>query len=176
MPILPTFPTLTVREATLEDWPKIWPLFQAVVRDGDTYPYPPETTMAEGEAIWFASDKTVYIAVDLQTGDVLGTYYIRPNQGRPGPASHMANAGFMVSPHARGRGLGREMGIHALQQAKTLGYNAIQYNLVVETNVASIRLWESLGFSTWGIIPRAFYHPLAGWTNARIMGRHLDDI
>ena len=51
--------------------------------------------------------------------------------------------------------MGRLMGESMLQLASYLGYSAAMFNLVFETNIASIRLWESLGFETIGRIPKA---------------------
>ncbi len=42
-----------------------------------------------------------------------------------------------------------------LSIAANLGYEAVMFNLVFETNIASIRLWQSLGFEIIGRIPRA---------------------
>lgn len=39
--------------------------------------------------------------------------------------------------------------------AANLGYEAVMFNLVFETNIPSITLWQSLGFEIIGRIPRA---------------------
>lgn len=39
--------------------------------------------------------------------------------------------------------------------APHLGYKASVFNLVFANNVASIRIWEKLGFQRAGIIPKA---------------------
>ncbi len=39
------------------------------------------------------------------------------------------------------------------------GFAAIQFNAVVSTNTGAIRLWESLGFETIGVVPDAFRLP-----------------
>ena len=39
--------------------------------------------------------------------------------------------------------------------AANLGYKAVMFNLVFETNIPSITLWQSLGFEIIGRIPRA---------------------
>lgn len=36
-----------------------------------------------------------------------------------------------------------------------LGYQASMFNLVFENNVASVRLWDSLGFKRIGVVPKA---------------------
>jgi L-glutamate-5-semialdehyde N-acetyltransferase len=51
-----------------------------------------------------------------------------------------------------------------LHFAPKLGYTSSIFNLVFETNVASIRLWEKLGFERIGIIKGA--GRLKGYTKA----------
>jgi L-amino acid N-acyltransferase YncA len=79
----------------------------------------------------------------------------------------------MVSPDAAGKGIGTLLGTYALQEAKRLGYRAMQFNLVVASNHASIKIWQKLGFETLGIIPEAFAHPDDGLTDALIMYKKL---
>lgn len=160
---------VTIRPATRADFPAIWPMFHAIVGKGTTYAYAPETTKEEAEAIWFLADRRVYVAeVD---GKVAGTFYLRPNQY--GLAGHVANGGFMVSPDHAGQGVGRAMGAFALAEAKRLGFHAIQFNMVVETNEISINLWKSLGFEIIGRIPDAYQHAEKGLVGAYIMYKKL---
>ena len=42
------------------------------------------------------------------------------------------------------------MGEHCLTAAREHGYLALQFNLVVADNVASIRIWDALGFTRIG--------------------------
>jgi ribosomal protein S18 acetylase RimI-like enzyme len=81
----------------------------------------------------------------------------------------------MVSPAARGVGVGRAMAEHCLGEAKRLGYRAMQFNFVVSTNQAAIRLWERLGFRTVGTLPGVFKHRTLGFVDAFVMFRSLDD-
>jgi ribosomal protein S18 acetylase RimI-like enzyme len=96
---------------------------------------------------------------------------MRSNQ--PGRGSHIANAGYAVSPSYRGKGLGQFMGEFSLVEARRLGYTAMQYNLVVKSNESAVRLWQRIGFEIIGEIPDAFNHPQRGMTNAYIMYRKL---
>ncbi|WP_280698762.1 GNAT family N-acetyltransferase [Kitasatospora sp. GP82] len=58
-------------------------------------------------------------AVD-EDGTLLGAAETHPNQA--GPGSHMANARFMVRPGRSGRGIGRVLGEHVIEQARADGY------------------------------------------------------
>ena len=108
----------------------IWDIFHSVVVRGDTYTLDPDISREEALAYWLHPSNWCYVAE--REGNVVGTYILKANQ--PGPGSHVANAAFMVSPQARGFGVGRTMGEHSLSEARRLGFRAMQFNLVVSTN------------------------------------------
>jgi GNAT superfamily N-acetyltransferase len=85
--------------------------------------------------------------------ECLGSFYIKPNY--PGRSSHVSNAGFLVTDAARNRGVGRLMGESYLDWAPKLGYTYSVFNLVYETNVASCRIWDALGFKRIGRVKGA---------------------
>ena len=101
-----------------------------------------------------------------RSGKIVGSYILRAN--RPGLGDHVANAGFMVDPGARGLGIGRALGEHCLSEARRLGYRAMQFNFVISTNESAVRLWQQLGFKIVGTLPGAFRHA------KRICGRLRD--
>jgi ribosomal protein S18 acetylase RimI-like enzyme len=79
----------------------------------------------------------------------------------------------MVAPEARGLGVGRAMGKHCLSEARRLGFRAMQFNFVVSTNEAGVSLWQNLGFTIVGTLPRAFRHPEKGYVDVYVMFRSL---
>jgi L-amino acid N-acyltransferase YncA len=160
---------MLIREATAEDWPRIWPFWHRVVAAGETYAWDPGTSEEAARALWMAPAKRVYVAEDA-TGTVVGSAYLTPNYG--GPAAAVANAGFMVDPDHSGRGIGRALAEHVLAAAKADGYRAMVFNAVVETNPA-VRLWTSLGFTVLGTVPEAYEHPRHGRVGLHIMYRAL---
>ena len=162
-------PELNFRRVAHEEFALLWPVIQPVFAAGETYPYDPASTQEQAADIWCGPEKVTYICE--REGKVLGTYYIRANQ--PGLGNHICNAGFIVAPAAAGQGIGRAMGEHALSEAKKLGYEAMQFNLVVEDNVASLKIWEKLGFEKIGKIPEAFRHTTKGKIGAYILYRKL---
>ena len=79
----------------------------------------------------------------------------------------------MVSASARGQGIGRAMAEHCLCEARRLGFRAMQFNYVISTNTAAIRLWQDLGFEIVGTLADAFYHPDKGYVDVYVMYRSL---
>lgn len=158
------------RQADDDDWSAIWLIFEAVVATGDTYAYPPDIGFDEGRTLWMGGDrKQVFVAAVDET--IAGTAFIRPNQ--PGLGDHVANAAWMISPEHRGQGLGRSFAGYVIEQAKTAGYQAMQFNAVVASNEPAVRLWESLGFEIVGTVPAAFRHTELGPVALHIMHRPL---
>lgn len=141
-----------------------------VVREGLTYPVATDASDAEMLAYWFAPDKQVFVAEDA-SGRVVGTYYIKPNS--TGPAAHVANAGFMVLPGARCKGIGREMAGHCFAEARSQGYRAMQFNLVIASNAVAVHLWRSVGMEAIGRLPAAFRLPDGTFDDALVMYRLL---
>jgi GNAT superfamily N-acetyltransferase len=155
-----------VRDATDHDWAAIWPVFAETVRAGETYAYDPDLTSEQARDLWTAPPPGATVVAT--EGDVLlGTARMGPN--RPGRGSHVGTASFMVAPAARGRGVGRVLGEHVVAWHRTHGFRAIQFNAVVETNTAAVRLWTSLGFEVVGTVPGAFRHPVHGYVGLHVM-------
>ena len=162
---------LNIRLATEADRDAIWNILHAVIAPGDTYTFDPKISRDEALAYWFRADTHTYVAE--QDRQIVGTYILKANQ--PVLGSHVANAAFMVALEARGLGVGRKMGDHCLSEARRLGFRAMQFNCVVSTNEAAIRLWKQLGFETVGNLPGAFRHPERGYVDVYIMFRSLEE-
>ncbi len=158
-----------IRKATDEDKPAVWQIIKAVIATGDTYVFAPDSPEAEMIAYWFSPEKYVYVAEE--DGEILGTYWIKANQ--PGLGSHVGNGAYMVSPNAKGKGIGRMMAEHSIEEARRIGFKAIQFNFVVKSNEVAAKLWKSLGFEIIGEIPDAFDHKFNGMTNAYVMYKKL---
>ena len=162
---------MKIRPATEADHDAIWNIFHEVVAAGDTYGLDPNISREDALSYWFAPGTHTYVAeVD---GRINGTYILRPNQS--GGGSHVANAGFMVAASARGQGIGRTMAEHCLNEARRVGFHAMQFNFVISTNTGAIGLWKELGFEIAGTLPGAFRHPGKGYVDVYVMYRSLLD-
>jgi ribosomal protein S18 acetylase RimI-like enzyme len=158
-----------IRKAESRDAAAIAAIILPIIRAGATYALDADMSEPEAMAYWMAPDKETFVAEE--DGAIIGTYYMRPNQG--GGGRHVCNCGYMTLPAANGRGVARRMCEHSLEHARARGYRAMQFNFVVSTNERAVRLWQSLGFEIVGRLPAAFKHPSAGYVDAFVMYRQL---
>jgi GNAT superfamily N-acetyltransferase len=139
-----------IRPVTKADHDDLFAAFSRIVDDREGFPQEPPLRRPDFDDYWLAHSSSVIRArVD---GRLVGAYYLKPNF--VGRAAHIANAGYFVVPGFRGRGLGRGLILHSLDEARRLGFDALQFNLVFESNPAR-RLYEELGFEVVGRVPRA---------------------
>ncbi|TVY57601.1 Protein SPT10 [Lachnellula cervina] len=134
------------------------------IEGGDTYPMIETMSAEQFSTYWFQNFGAIMLLGNIESADevvegkdwareCLGSFYIKPNY--PGRSSHVCNAGFLVTDAARNKGVGRLMGESYLDWAPRLGYNYSVFNLVYETNVASCRIWDALGFKRIGRVKGA---------------------
>lgn len=148
----------------------LWGILKPAFESGDTYTVDPDISREAALEFWTAPEKTVFMAGEDAP---FGSYYIKPNQG--GGGAHVCNCGFVTSPQARGKGVASAMLAHALEQARAMGFLAMQFNFVVASNTGAIRLWERAGFDTVGRLPKAFCHPTQGYVDALVMYKSLEE-
>ncbi|CAK9781133.1 hypothetical protein CC85DRAFT_282495 [Cutaneotrichosporon oleaginosum] len=148
-----------------------WKVFNQELAEGKTYPQEGPLTRDEFAAYFFNSVTIVGVLHEKEASAaqfptlkeamggrsieeaIAGCYYIKPNY--PGRSSHNCNAGFLVPPVQRGKKIGGALAESFLYYAPALGYRSSVFNLVFENNVASLRLWDKLGFQRVGLIPKA---------------------
>ena len=160
---------MLIRHANSDDREAIWRIIGPTIRAGETYTLDRNLDEADALAYWLSPDKETFVAED--DGLIIGTYYIRANQA--GGGRHVCNCGYMTDTAASGRGVARQMHEHSLEQARAMGFRAMQFNFVVSTNQRAIRLWQSLGFEIVGRLPGAFLHPSGDYVDALVMFRTL---
>lgn len=162
---------IVVREASGHDWPGIWPIIAEVAYAGETFAMVTAPGEAAARAGWMTPPPgRVTVASDPDAA-ILGTANMYAN--RPAQGSHVASGSIMVDARARGRGVGRALVRDMINWATRSGYAGIQFNAVVDTNTAAVRLYESEGFITLGTAPGAFIHPAQGPVGLRIMWKHI---
>jgi ribosomal protein S18 acetylase RimI-like enzyme len=161
--------SMIIRPATGADGDAIWAILEPILREGETYALPRDWSRGEALAYWRAPNHAVFVAEEGP--EILGTYYLRPNQ--KGGGAHVANCGYATHPHMQGRGVAAAMCVHSLEHARRQGFTAMQFNFVVATNERAVALWKRHGFDMVGRLPGAFNHPRLGLVDALVMYRAL---
>ena len=159
---------MEIRRATDNDWPAIWAMLEPVFRGGETYAVARDISETDAYALWMDAPAATYVA---EEDEILATYFIKTNH--QGAASHVCNCGYVTSAAARGRGLATEMCQHSQTEARTQGYKAMQFNMVLASNTGAVALWHKLGYDTVGLLPAAFDHPNLGMVDAHVMWKTL---
>ena len=125
-----TDPARPARRPTT-DWPRIWPIFDATVRAGETYAYPLDLTSEQARDLWLEQPPGLTVVLE-EDGAILGSAKMGPN--RPGPATTSAPPrSWSPRPRAAAASAAgsRE---YVVQWHRDQGFRGIQFNAVVETN------------------------------------------
>ena len=138
-----------VRDDELAD---LYDIFADVVDAFEGYPHAPPLTPEVFEATWVTPVTITVVARVEGVDGPVGAYYLKPNF--VGRGAHIANAGYVVAGSWRRRGIGRVLVEDSVRRAPALGFDAIQFNLVFESNPAR-SLYEELGWRQIGLVPEA---------------------
>lgn len=155
-----------------KDEEALYEIFQEVVNSGSQFPYEC-SSLEEFRRQFFIPKGQVYVCHSLD-GKVIGGFYLRANYS--GRSSHIANAAYMIRNTYRGKGLGSLLIKASLHFAKDLGFQAMQFNMVLSQNTLAIKLYERLGFSIVGIIPQAVRNPSGNYQDGYVMHRKIDNL
>jgi GNAT superfamily N-acetyltransferase len=158
-----------IRPFRPSDAPALWQVIGPAIHAGETYALPRDMGEEEAIAWWSGGDHQAHIYE--RAGEVLGSYFIRPNQ--LGGGGHVVNAGYATRPDARGQGIARAMCEHSQGLAVESGFRLMQFNFVISSNVGAVTLWQRCGFEIVGTVPEAFEHPRLGYVDAHIMVKRL---
>ena len=161
---------MKIRAIVDTDKEQVWAILHEVFSAGDTYAFDPKISEDEALRVWTDLPLATYVAVD--DGQIVGTYYIKPNQ--PSLGAHVCNCGYIVAEAARGKGIASTMCKHSQEEALRLGFKAMQFNLVVSTNEGAIRIWQKLGFDIVGTLPKSYNHHKEGFVDSFVMYKWLE--
>lgn len=126
-------------------------LMNRIIDAGRTYPL--ENSLDEKAFSDYYCPYFLGIMTIVETGALVGAFYIKPNY--PGRSSHICNGGFIVNESMRGLGAASALAVQYTAWAPLLGYRSSIFNLVFENNVASVRIWDNLGYRRVGVIHEA---------------------
>lgn len=144
---------IIVREFRIEDILDMIEIWNEVVEAGIAFPQM-ECLNEETGIAFFEEQSFTGVAVEEETGKLVGLYILHPNNiGRCG---HISNASYAVAGGERGKKIGELLVCHCIAQAKETGFKILQFNAVVSSNTRALQLYEKLGFVRLGIIPEGF--------------------
>ncbi len=146
----------------------------ACVRDGASVSFMASLTLAEACAFWRARAKDVALGQRIllaayRDGAMLGTVTLDcampPNQPH-----HAAVQKLLVHPHARRRGLARDLMRAAEHAALAAGRTLLTLDTASD---AAAALYGSEGYVRLGVIPRYALNPDGSWCDTTLFHKHL---
>ncbi|MCL9758217.1 GNAT family N-acetyltransferase [Frankia sp. AiPa1] len=188
---------MRTRRASMADWGAIWPVWRAVVIEGETCPWPPDTDEQTARGAWMLPPPADILVMEHEDGNgrltVVATAQLVPSL--PGLGDHVVQATLLVHPQwidhggpparSRVRGVApsgpsghwestsRLAAEQMIDYASDLGYRAMQLNAVLSVNPKLVALWRSLAFRLVGTLPAAYRHPWLGDVDLYVMYRFL---
>lgn len=127
-------------------------IWNEIVEEGIAFPQMELLNIESGKA-FFNSQTYTGVAED-SNGLIQGLYILHPNNiGRCG---HICNASYAVKKENRGLHIGEKLVKDCIAQAKNNGFGVLQFNAVVATNIHARHLYERVGFTQLGTIPKGF--------------------
>jgi ribosomal protein S18 acetylase RimI-like enzyme len=141
-----------IHAARPEEYGDLYRAFAEIVERGEGFPHDPDVALTYDDFTDYWLDHKSFVGVATLGGRLAGSYHLKPNF--VGRGAHIANAGYFVVRDLRGLGIGERLVRHSMEQARALGFDALQFNAVFASNPAR-RLYERLGFQVIGTIPDA---------------------
>ena len=80
----------------------------------------------------------------------------------------------MIKSSHRGQGIGTLLINASLEIAKNLGFQAMQFNMVLSQNLIAVKLYQKLGFNIVGTISNAIRNPDGSYQQGYILHRELN--
>lgn len=148
------------KENNLIEMIEIW---NEIVAEGNAFPQEELLNLESGKN-FFAAQTYTGVAVDIKTEKVCGFYILHPNN--VGRCGHICNASYAVRAGMRGFHIGEKLVRDCMEQGRKHGFSILQFNAVVATNIHARHLYERLGFTQLGTIPKGF----------RMKDGHYEDI
>lgn len=144
---------ILIREYEEKDLIEMIQIWNEIVEEGNAFPQEDFLSLENG-ASFFADQTYTGVAVDAETDKIYGLYILHPNNiGRCG---HICNASYAVSSQIRGLHIGEKLVLDCIEQGRKHGFSILQFNAVVATNIHARHLYERLGFTQLGTIPKGF--------------------
>ena len=128
---------IMIRKYDRSDAKEAMEIWNSVVREGIAFPQLEELTEDTADG-FFSSQSYTGIAVEEETGQVVGLYILHPNN--VGRCGHICNTSYAVKKGIRGKHIGEQLVKDSMAVGKRLGFRILQFNAVVATNEIALHL------------------------------------
>jgi L-amino acid N-acyltransferase YncA len=143
---------LEARYATVEDLPRILEIYNTWISGASSIGDAESALVAE-ELEWFAGHEREKRPLWVLEEDGLIAGWSALSSFRDGPIfARTVEVSIFIAPEYQRRGLGRYLLGRVMESCPALGINAL-LGFVMVNNLPSNRLFESLGFARWGLLP-----------------------
>lgn len=144
---------IVIREYKEKDLIEMIEIWNEIVEEGNAFPQEELLNLENGKK-FFATQTYTGVAADSETDKIYGLYILHPNNiGRCG---HICNASYAVRADSRGLHIGEKLVLDCMEQGREHGFSILQFNAVVAGNIHARHLYERLGFTQLGTIPKGF--------------------
>jgi L-amino acid N-acyltransferase YncA len=144
---------MLIRQATPADWPVILAIYnQAVAEPFCTADTEPATLASRSDWLALHDGGRYPIYLAEWEGVALGWCSLSPWRAGRKALEKTAEVSYYIDYEQRGRGIGSQLLRHALKSSPALGFSHL-LAILLERNVASIRLLEKFAFQRWGYLP-----------------------
>lgn len=157
-PLMSEAPTIAVERIasfTEDDLAALCEAADAAIIDGGGFGWvaPPGRTALERyfRGLLLVPERELFVC--RLDGVIVGSVQlVRPPRNNEAQAFAATLTHSFIAPYARGHGLAKMMTLRVEEGARALGYHVLNLD-VRETQIAAIRLYESLGYASWGQHP-----------------------
>lgn len=143
---------LVYRDATLEDLPTIVAIYNSVI-PGRMVTADTDAVSVESKLNWFnnhnPAKRPLYIVQD--NNQVIGWVSLESFYGRPA-YNQTAEVSIYLDEAARGKGYGKEILKHIIDQAPAFGIKSL-LGYIFAHNEPSLKLFKNFGFEQWALFP-----------------------
>jgi len=109
---------------------------------------------AEKSASWFSQflDKVYPMFVYTEADEVIGWLSISPYRSGREALRYTVEVSYFIHPDHQLQGIGQKLLQHGLDACMGLNYKTV-LAIILDKNIASIRLMEKFGFEKWAYLP-----------------------
>lgn len=146
---------MQIRIARKDDLKQIVAIYNQAIAEGNCTADIEQLTVTERRE-WFDGHDPkkypIYVMETVAENIVTGWCSLSAHRKGRMALQHVAEISYYVAADHRGKGIGKQLMLHALQEAPKLGLHNL-FAILLDINQVSVTLLEKYGFSQWGHLP-----------------------